>query len=134
MWVQARSAGATDVEAQAGINFEVTTGSGGGGGGGGGGTTLTGVSLTPAAASPQPTGVPIMWTAAATGGTAPLAFRFWVQPWNGSWAIVRDWAPANTFTWQPTVSGGYNVAVEARSAGSTTAQVQATANFVVSGP
>lgn len=133
VWVQGRSVGSTATEVQTGINFEITMGSGGGGGGGGG-TVMTEVTLVGVPTSPQPVGTPILWKAIGSGGTAPYMFRFWLQPWGGAWQVVQDWSPADSFAWLPTMSGGYNAAVEARSAGATAAQVQASANFFVTGP
>lgn len=95
---------------------------------------MTGVTLVPLSASPQPVGTPILWKAIGSGGTAPYMFRFWVQPWNGAWQVVQDWSPVDSLAWVPTASGGYNVAVEARSAGATSAQVSASENFLVTGP
>lgn len=65
------------------------------------------------------------------GGTAPYTFRFWEQRWDGGWNVVRDWSAVDTFEWRPSIAGGYNVAVEARSAGATAAEVQARQNFVI---
>lgn len=135
VWVQARrsSSTGTDPEVQAGINYTVTA-VGGGGGGGGGGGPMTGVTLSTNLASPQPGGATVVLTAAGSGGTGPYVYRFWVQPWNGDWQLVRDWNAAATHAWTPTIAGGYNVWVQARrsAAPGTDSEVQAGINFVVS--
>jgi subtilisin family serine protease len=81
---------------------------------------VTGVSLTPDKPSPQPVNTPILWTAVATGGTAPQ-FRFWVQAPGGPFVVLQDYGPSPTFTWTPTVVGTHVVVVWARSAGSAAA-------------
>lgn len=53
-------------------------------------TRVTGVTLTAAPQSPQPTGATITLTAASTGGVAPISYRFWVQRWGGEWQLLRD--------------------------------------------
>jgi hypothetical protein len=78
-------------------------------------TAVTSVSLAANLPSPQSPNTPIVWTAAATGGTAPQ-FRFWVQAPNGSFTLGQDYGPSNTFAWTtPAVQGNYNVFVWARS-------------------
>src|SRR5258705_10481036 len=61
----------------------------------------------------------ITWTATATGGTAPLQYRFWRQD-NGSWFIVQNYSATNTYAWAPPVgsAGSHAVEVDVRSAGS----------------
>src|SRR5206468_1956208 len=60
---------------------------------------LTGI--TPAKPSPQGTGVTITFTAAASGGTAPYQYKWWL--WNGSvWNVVQDWSASPAFAWRPT--------------------------------
>ncbi len=83
-------------------------------------TPVTTVSLVPDKPSPQPLGTPILWTATATGGTAPQ-FRFWVQPVGGAFSILCDYSPSNTCPWTPAVAGDYVVIVWARSTGSPSA-------------
>lgn len=127
--VEARGSGAANAEVETVTSYEVTTGSGGGGGG-----VMTRVTLGASTVAPQPLGTSVTWTATGSGGSAPYSFRFWVQPWNGDWQVVRDWGTGASFVWQPTTAGGYNVAVEARSAGATSAQVQDAAAYVIVAP
>jgi glucose/arabinose dehydrogenase len=75
-------------------------------------------------ASPQHFGVPITWTAAATGGIAPLQYRFWrYKHATGVWTIVQDYGASNTFSWTPGASdvGAYDFEVWVRNLGSTAA-------------
>jgi len=73
--------------------------------------------LTPNLPSPKPVTTPILWTAVATGGTAP-EFCFWVQPARGPFSLAQDCSSSNTFAWVPTAAGDYSVCVWARSSGS----------------
>ena len=121
--VEARGAGATTVDVKSAIAFVISPGSEGGG-------PMTGVSLTTNLPNPQPPGTMIALTATGSGGTAPYAYRFWVQPWGGAWQIVRDWGPA-TYLWTAATVGGHNLAVEARSAGATAREVQSAIGFII---
>jgi FtsP/CotA-like multicopper oxidase with cupredoxin domain len=78
----------------------------------------TGVTLTPDIVSPQLSGTPITFTAAASGGAEPYQYRFWVNSGTG-FNIVQDYSTAGTFPWVPSAAGAYDILVDARSAGST---------------
>ncbi len=81
-------------------------------------------SFTAVPAPPHPFGVPITWTAVATGGVAPLQYRFWrYADATGAWTMVRDYAASNTFAWTPAQSdaGTYTLEVWVRNAGSASA-------------
>ena len=68
--------------------------------------------------SPQVTGTSITFSAIATGGTAPLQFKWWIV--NGATAQVgRAWSTNASFTWKPSAAGSYAIRVWARNAGST---------------
>jgi hypothetical protein len=84
------------------------------------GAVLTVTALT--ANKAATVGASVTWTATATGGTAPLQYRFWRQD-NGVWAMVRDYSSSNQFTWTPTVAdvGTHGLQVWVRNAGSTNA-------------
>src|SRR6516165_8573241 len=59
------------------------------------------VSLTPSEPAPQLVGEAITWTATATGvGTTPV-YQFGVAPHGGTFQMVRDFSPANSFAWTP---------------------------------
>lgn len=124
LWVQARESTALDVQLQTGINFEVLGGTGSGG-------PMTSVALSTDVTSPQPAGTTIKLTAIGTGGTTPYSFRFWLQPWGGEWQLLRDWAPAATYSWTPTTAGGYSIWVQGRSAASTDVEAQSGINFEI---
>ncbi len=75
---------------------------------------LSGVSLTPSEASPQLVGQSITWTAATADlGTAPV-YQFRVGPEHGPLSVVRDFSPANSFTWTPMQEGTYDIQVIAK--------------------
>ena len=78
------------------------------------------VGLTANRTAPQPTGTAITFTAAASGGTSPYQYKWWVFD-GATWTIVRDWSTSSTFTWQPaTANAAYSVAVWVRNASTTT--------------
>ena len=59
----------------------------------------------------------VTWTAAASGGTSPYTYQFWV--YNGTtWTIGRSWSALNTWVWVPPAAGSYTIQVWARNAGS----------------
>ncbi len=64
--------------------------------------------------------VPVTWTATATGGTAPIQYRFWLYDQAANqWTILQDYEPSDHVTWTPTADGTYQLQVWIRSAGST---------------
>jgi cell wall-associated protease len=107
IFVWARSAGSSATfEADRIASFWITTI-----------TPVTGVSLTPDKPSPRPVGTTIVWTAAATGGTAPQ-FQFWVERVGGPFTLLCAYSASATCPWTPSVAGDYFIIVWARSAGS----------------
>jgi glucose/arabinose dehydrogenase len=69
---------------------------------------------------PIPAGSPVNWTAAASGGSGPYTFKFFV--FNGTtWTVGQDWSAANSFSWTPSTQGTYYFQVWARNAGSSAA-------------
>jgi hypothetical protein len=80
------------------------------------------VALAPNPASPQVVGTTVLWTASATGCSAPT-FRFSVFGTTG-WTVVQDWSTSPTFSWNTTAlaAGSFLVKVEARAAGATTVE------------
>ena len=73
-------------------------------------------------ALPAPVGSPITFKAKATGGPAPLEYRFFrFNRQTSTWTLVRDYSPVDTYTWTPIAGdeGAYNIQVWVRGAGST---------------
>lgn len=78
---------------------------------------LTVTGMSPSLASPVAAGSRVTWSAAASGGTGPYSFKFWV--YNGStWTIGQDWSSSPTWSWAPSGPGTYNFQVWVRNAGS----------------
>jgi YVTN family beta-propeller protein len=81
-------------------------------------------SVTPDRPSPQPEGTTITFTATATGGVAPIQYKWWL--YNGrAWSVGQPWSTSTTFAWMPTVPGAYTIQVWARNAGTTTDTAEA---------
>jgi N-acetylmuramoyl-L-alanine amidase len=71
------------------------------------------------ARAPVAAGTPVTLTAAASGGIAPLNYRFWADADDGNgWILLRDWSTTNSFVWTPS-TGTYTLLVTARGANST---------------
>jgi hypothetical protein len=119
VWVR-RSNVATDIpEAQATLPFVVTS------------STETSGPLALSAIVPNvPTsqvGNPALFTAVASGGTAPYQYKWWLYS-EGTWTPMREWTSDNTFIWTPaTPSASYRIGVWIRNAGNT-ADASANAN------
>jgi len=87
-------------------------------------TSLVIGSLEADAALPAPTGAPITFKAKASGGPAPLQYRFYrLNRQTNIWTMERDYSTVDTYTWTPaaTDEGSYSVQVWVRRAGSTAA-------------
>jgi hypothetical protein len=109
VWSRNSGVTADAPQAQASVDYVITVPSAG---------PLVLNSITPSLAAPQPTGTTITFTANASGGTAPLQYKWWV--FDGIWNVARNWAADSTFTWAPvSASSEYRIAVWVRSAGST---------------
>src|SRR5437667_152185 len=65
---------------------------------------ITAVTVTADRAAPQPPGTTITLTAAATGGTAPVQFKWWVYSPTG-WTVLQDWSAATSLPWPPASPG-----------------------------
>jgi glucose/arabinose dehydrogenase len=94
-------------------------------------------SLTANRALPVAAGTTITWTATATGGVAPLQYRFWRYR-AGVWTLARDYSREATYTWTTGAgdAGQYDLHVWVRNAGSTAAYdaYRATGLFTITGP
>ena len=81
-------------------------------------------SLTSNVSLPAAPGTTIVWTAAASGGTAgPLEYQFWRRD-NGLWVMVQNFGTVNTYSWTPSSAdvGQHDLQVNVRSAGATDAE------------
>jgi hypothetical protein len=83
-------------------------------------TTCSAATLTTSLAQPQVPGVTITVTGGATCDGTPQ-YRFWLRPPGGAWAVVQNYASANTFIWNTTgrAIGFYGLEVDARNTGAT---------------
>ena len=69
---------------------------------------------------PLPAGTPVNWTAAASGGTGPYTYKFFI--YNGTtWTVGQDWGASNSFVWTPPSQGTYYFQAWGRNAGSSAA-------------
>jgi hypothetical protein len=69
------------------------------------------VSLAPSVSAPQLVGERITWTATAVDvGTNPV-YQFSAAAQGGAFHVVRDFSPANAFTWTPMQEGAYDIKV-----------------------
>ena len=108
--VQVRNAGSTQFfEAQKWIPFNVAP------------PAASGATLISDTSSPQLAGVPVTFTAGASGGTGSYEYKFFVKGPNDSTAtLMQDYSTTNTFPWTtPATPGTYQIGVQVRSAGST---------------
>jgi hypothetical protein len=77
-------------------------------------TLPSGLTLSPSEAAPQLVGERIVWTASATDLGANPVYQFRVGPEDGPLHVLRDFSPANNFTWTPMQEGTYDVEVIAK--------------------
>src|SRR5262249_61320966 len=57
--------------------------------------------------APFSVGVPVTWTATATGGTAPLQYEFLrLDVATNTWVPLGGYGTGNTFAWTPTTAAG----------------------------
>ena len=94
---------------------------------------VSSVTLSADKASPVSKGTTIAFSAQAVGGAAPYQYQ-WLIFDGRKWTTVSTWSSANKYSWTPTSADPkYQVAVWARSSGSTNDRGEATATvpFVV---
>lgn len=126
--VEARGNGSNAAEVQAGLGYSIT--SGGGGGGNGGGSAPTCGPFVVSAQSPQPAGAAIPMSISCSGDN--LLYYFKLQHWGSeAFTILQDWGASNSYTWRPTVPGGYNLWAEVRRASSPTVEVKIGVGFEI---
>jgi hypothetical protein len=85
---------------------------------------------------PVAAGTTVTWTVTATGGVAPLQYKFW-RLFGGTWRLARDYSTDGTFTWTSGAGdvGQHQLSIWVRNAGSTAAYdaYSGTAPFTVTG-
>jgi hypothetical protein len=96
--------------------------------------SMSSVAVTGNMSSPRAIGIAVTFTASGSGGTAPYAYKWWLQKDGGSWTMVQDWS-TNALTWTPTQQGSYVIGAWGRSTGSSLniAEAIGTVTFVVTG-
>jgi hypothetical protein len=80
------------------------------------------VSFTANQTFPAVAQTPIVWTTRATGGTAPLQYKFLLYDRSAwGWTTAQDWSTNPQFIWTPARSefGIHAIQVAVRSTGST---------------
>lgn len=82
--------------------------------------TITAVTLSPDRTAPQPAGTTVRWTASATGGVAPVSYKWWV--YDGlQWTVLADWSTSAVVPWTPArPNEAFKIGVWARSANNST--------------
>jgi hypothetical protein len=86
--------------------------------GSGGGRSLSHLAFGDVAL-PAAVGVPMIRTATATGGTAPVHYEFWIDVPGTGWVPVQNYSTENTLSWSPSTAGEYRIQVWVRNSGST---------------
>jgi len=120
--VDARSAGSVNAsEASAVASYTILP------------TAATGVTITPAPASPQPPGASVAFVGAASGGSGTYEYQF-SDNVTGAMAVTRAYSQASAWIWNTTgvANGTYSIKVDARYLGSTAAsEATATTTFTL---
>jgi hypothetical protein len=85
--------------------------------------------------APQPLGTTITWTAVASGGTAPLLYKWWTFD-GDTWIAAGGWTPSRTFTWKPTPNANYRVGVWVKSNGNARDEQETSTSepYLITGP
>jgi len=107
-WVRSGGSTANSPEAQATVPFAINSPQS---------SLVSTVSLAVDRVAPQPAFTPVTWTVSATGGVAPLSYK-WLLFDGANWTELTGWSTQNTFTWTPSKgNAAYQVGVWAKSAG-----------------
>src|SRR5262245_61383595 len=72
------------------------------------------VTLAPSEPAPQLVGERVTWTATAVDVGANPVYQFRAAPQGGAFHVVRDFGPADNFTWTPMQEGTYDIEVSAK--------------------
>ena len=90
-------------------------------------TAVSSVALISSGSSPQPAGIPIVFTATPTGATAPLVYK-WFYFMGTTWNAFGDWSSRADFTWYPTEPNtNYRIRVWVKGAANPADQPEASA-------
>jgi hypothetical protein len=73
----------------------------------------------------------ITWTATATGVGANPVYQFSAAPHGGTFHLLRDFSPANSFTWTPMQEGSYDIEVTVKDGYQATEATSAVASDAV---
>ncbi|MGE3491236.1 MAG: hypothetical protein AB7N29_14615 [Vicinamibacterales bacterium] len=92
------------------------------------------VAISANQSAPQPPGSTVTFSAAPSGGTAPLQYKWWI--YDGAWKPVGGWTSSSTFAWTPaTTYPSGRITVWVKSAGNAADEAEASTamDFVISG-
>lgn len=126
--VDVRSAGSTTTGFQAAkvMNFTLTNPP----------LAASGVNVASTLASPQLAGANVTFVASGTGGSGSYEYRFWLRS-GGVWSVVQNFSTNSSWTWNTAAAlpGTYNIQVDVRNAGTTSAPTASRViSFVIAAP
>jgi hypothetical protein len=95
------------------------------------------VTLSPSVASPGTIGNPILFSAAASGGSGKYEYQYYMRTPGGAQVLVRSYSTTASWSWSTVglTAGTYEVAVLARNVGSTKSyEAYRTLNYMLATP
>ena len=111
VWVKDASSSTSTFDSNVSIPYAVTTGA------------CSSVTVAAAPASPQPSGTPVTFTAAATCPDANPLYAFWAKwPGDPNWYLLQGYSSSNVYKWNSTgaAAGTEYFGVWVKDAGSST--------------